>query len=175
MKHYVRLLTAAAALTLALTAAAPAYAVDTYDTTVTTSVDPTYMITIPPQVDFGVVSKGMEAQIKDFDVTIEEAVMEFDATVTVTVSSPFTMLDEDGAGENALPYELYNGADASDKLADGDVYAVFKSGTADAGQTAIADGTATVSGRVVMDPADIVYAGKYSGTMTFTCEYAKGA
>lgn len=138
---------------------------------VTANVAPTYTVTIPASVDFGTVAKGMAEQSKAFPVTLSDAVMNQDAAVTVSVTSDFAMKDQDGQGTNQLAYRLFNAATGGEALATGGTYAVFRAGTAAAGETQVVNGGAQANGRVTMDPANIVFAGDYKGTMTFAIAY----
>ena len=138
-------------------------------TDVIASASPSYVIVIPPLVDFGTVNRAMAIQTKDFSVAIEDAIFDQNASVTVGVTSDFSM--KEAASAAVLDYVLNNGAA---DLATGDLYCTFAmKAVALAGETLIDADTfgASVVGSVSTDPSQLTRAGSYSDVMTFVCEY----
>jgi len=125
------------------------------ETDVTAGVDPSYIIVIPAAVDFGSLVKGSGLVERDFNVVAQNVVLEPEASVKVSVTSPFAMNNQNGAGGIELAYTLSN---SEESLASGDLFATF---TADRTE----DGTIAVNTDIIQS------AGTYKGTMVFTVSY----
>lgn len=128
------------------------------DTDVTAAVDPSYMIIIPPSVNFGTLVKGHGVITRNFIVEARDVIIGNGAKVKVTVASSFLMNDGTTTNPKELAYSLYN---ASGTVLDGanNVFAEF-----DAANT-------QSNGHVTVDTNAITAAGSYQGTMTFTITY----
>lgn len=128
-------------------------------TEVKAGVDPTFMIIIPSQVDFGTVVKNTGMQEQDFSVEAQNVVIEPGAGIEVRVDVDDGFKLSDGSA-NTLDYSLYNVADltGATPLADGDLYHRFVSDQ-------------TVDGKVTLDTDQITVAGSYSDIMNFIIEY----
>ena len=126
------------------------------ETEVLAEIDPTYTIIIPASVDFGTLVKDGSTVTQDFDVTAQGVVIEDTASILVSVDGPFEMADEDGAGSVVLEYTLSNHTAAI--LTTGGAFTTFTS-------------SRTEEGSVAVDTDNIIAAGSYQGTMTFTITY----
>jgi hypothetical protein len=125
------------------------------------------MIIIPSKVDFGTLDRTMPAQSKDFSVGITNAVFEDNGRVTVGVTSDFQM----AAGSNSLAYSLFNVKSGGTALLTGQDYCTFLGS-----DPLILDDLAhAVDGRVTCNPAQILKAGAYIGTMVFNITYTTAA
>ena len=125
-------------------------------TEVTSAVDPTFMITIPAAVDFGLLIKDSGTQVQSFTVQASGLIIEEGYEIVVGVSSDFNMYDGDGTGSNALPYSLYNRIPVL--ITDGGTFATFVEDRVE-------------EGSVEVDTASITAAGSYKGVMEFIIEY----
>jgi len=116
--------------------------------TVTYSVDPTYTVTIPPNVTIG--TSGTSAEISAEDVVVEKGQY---VSVTLAENNNFTVKTTEGA---ELPYTVTKGGETV--AAGGEILAV--------NPTDGKNGTATITFDI--DESDIKYAGTYTGCATFT-------
>ncbi len=136
------------------------------NTVVTATVNPTYIIIIPAEVNFGTLVKNTGFKEKAFYVKAQNVALEPGAKIEVKVTSALKMYDNNGAGTNELAYVLKNNNTAADPVVgQGDIYATFNE------NTTTAKPLLENIGNVTVNTADIGYAGAYKGVMTFTIAY----
>ena len=123
------------------------------NTVVTAGVDPTYTIVIPAAVNFGTLQKDTGLRTQNFPVTAQNVLIENGKAIIVSVNSNFNM----ASGTTLLGY-LLNKPGGGVMTGDGDTFAQFSV-------------SETQTGSVEVDTDDIVKAGSYQGTMTFTIAY----
>jgi len=123
-------------------------------TEVTAAVEPSYIVVIPPSVDFGVLQKDTGTKEKPFPVEAKNLVLEQNCCIDVKVSSINSM--NDGYG-NLLAYMLKNSV--PDVVTTGTFATFFV--------------PRTETGSVSVDTDAISKAGAYKGTMTFNISYVK--
>lgn len=121
------------------------------DTDITAEADPTFIVTIPEVVDFGKIYKDMEVQEKDFDISVSNALIEPNAKITVSCTSEEFIM-KDGSEEYELEFSLR------------EKEFVFNQGELD-------DGAMTLSTIVSCDPAKLIVAGTYKGSISFEISY----
>lgn len=131
---------------------------------VTAEVSPTYSVVIPTSQDFGVLQRNAGITTMNFDVKVEDVLIDDGADISITVTGSgtdgaFVMKDKNGTGSIELPFNIYNDAGAQAPLQPGAVFGNFT-------ENEIKNGRATVN------TADIQKAGSYKGTMTFTISYS---
>ena len=125
------------------------------DTEVTAEIDPTFMIIIPAAVDFGNILKDTGVQEQNFPVEAIGVLLEPGCNIDVTVTSPFVMKDEDGAGSVELAFAMNNESGA---VLTGNTFATFT-------------GNDTEDGSIAVNTDNITMAGSYKGTLVFAITY----
>ncbi len=122
------------------------------DTVVTAGVEPTYTIVIPAAVNFGTLQKDTGLRTQDFPVSAQNVLIENGKAIVVSVNSNFKM-----AGGGALLDYLLKKFGGGVMTTGGEFARFFEDGES--------------IGSVEVDTDDIVKAGSYQGTMTFTIAY----
>ena len=125
------------------------------DTDITAEIDPTFMIIIPAAVDFGNILKDTGVQEQNFPVEAIGVLLEPGCNIDVTVTSPFVMKDEDGAGSVELAFAMNNESGA---VLTGNTFATFT-------------GNDTEDGSIAVNTDNITMAGSYKGTLVFAITY----
>ncbi len=118
-------------------------------TEVKANADVTYIVVIPASVDFGIIDKSMDPKSVAFPVSVEGALLEDGASITVTnttVPTPMVMRDKNGTGNKTLAFTISK-----------DIFTFT--------------GNGTVGSNVRCRPAQLEAAGAYRGYMTFSVNY----
>ncbi len=134
------------------------------DTKVVANVEPTFVVSIPKVVDFGTLNKKMPEQSVPFTVSVENALIETDANIVVTLdkNNAMEMKTQKTIGSAVLSYELRNQAGKVEK---GNPFCSFNYESVKDNQSSTATGTVNCS------PETLKAAGSYSGTMKFNISY----
>jgi hypothetical protein len=125
------------------------------DSEVKAKADIAYTIVITPTVDFGTIDRSMGTLKKDFIVTVEDALIEDDARITVqNTTKDMFMRDKDGVGNETLAFTLEQ-----------------PNGLFTFTQEDLADGKESINSKVKCDTTKLRAAGSYKGYMLFTVSY----
>ncbi|HHW46858.1 MAG TPA: hypothetical protein GXX17_08150 [Clostridiales bacterium] len=123
-------------------------------TIVTANADPTYVVVIPANVDFGTLDKRMPRQEKEFTISVENALIEERSAILVeNITKDMNMYNENGYGSKKLPFGLEE-----------EFFAFY--------QEKLEDSEETYTTKIFCDPAKLVAAGDYKGYLTFSVTYA---
>ncbi len=134
---------------------------------VTANADVTYMVVIPSSVDFGTINKGMDEQTKDFVVAVEDALIDYGASITVeNTTENMIMKDKDGTGDKELAFTL-----AQDAAPDNGVFTFTQEMLAEVEEGVKEFGEAFFASSVSCEPSALTAAGSYKGYMTFEVSY----
>lgn len=119
--------------------------------------NPSYTIEIPTSIPIAEIAKTEESSISSTPFTVSaSALVHMDnKKVEVTISTDKERFELTDANSHALPYQVYNQSNGGEPLAKDAVFATFSQ-------------VGDVNGRIDIDQKNIIAAGEYTGTITFT-------
>lgn len=118
-------------------------------TIVLAQADPVFTVVIPASVNFGKIHRGMAPQTRDFDIKVQNALIDTGAVIEVkNITTPLLMKDNSGVGPAELAFTLAEG-------------------TVTFLQADLTDGAETITNQVSCIPANLTASGTYQGAMTF--------